>query len=231
MARLGVITALAADVVGLGRHVGEQTQVIVTGDGSAERARRGAEDLASRGVAGLVSFGLATGLAPVLRPGDLVIAESVVLPSGTAIACDESWREALVRRLVEHDLELRVARLAGGEHALGSPSQKQKVFQATFAAALDTESHAVAEVARAAGLPFLAVRAVVDPANESRPSTANRPGFMAGGTRPLAMLAQLARSPFEVCSLWRFVQHGKLALSVLRRVADLGPEPFAFHRA
>ena len=56
--------------------------------GSALRARAGAEGLRQKGVAGLVSFGLAIGLAPVLRPGDVVVADSVVLPSGRSIATD-----------------------------------------------------------------------------------------------------------------------------------------------
>ena len=52
------------------------------------RARPVPKRLREKGVAGLVSFGLAIGLAPVLRPGDVVIADSVVLPGGKSIATD-----------------------------------------------------------------------------------------------------------------------------------------------
>ena len=57
------------------------------------RARAGAEQLRDKGAIALVSFGLAVGLAPVLRPGDVVLADTVVLPSGRSMATDPGWRE------------------------------------------------------------------------------------------------------------------------------------------
>jgi adenosylhomocysteine nucleosidase len=224
--RLGVVMGLQAEAGCLRQPVDDGTLTYVSG-GSALRARIGAEQLRAKGVDGLVSFGLAIGLAPVLRPGDLVIADSVVLPTGGAIATDPAWRAALLRRLRGAGLNPRVARIVGSDEPLTSASTKRRAFQTTFAAALDTESHAVAEVAAAAGLPFLVVRAVAEPAESMRPAVAFAATTVAGATRPLAVLARVAWRPWEIGPVWRFSKDRRLALDALRRVAAVGPAPFA----
>jgi adenosylhomocysteine nucleosidase len=180
--------------------------LVVTSHGDSARARAGARQLAARGARALVSFGPAVGLAPLLRPGDLVVAECVVLPSGETIATDPAWRTELVRSLNVFGLDLTVARLAGRDQLPASVHEKRSLFRATFAAALDNESHAVAEEALAAGLPFLAVRAVAEPAEQS-----------AYGSLP----ACLGR-PWELPGAWRLARNRRAALATLRRVAALG---------
>ena len=150
---------------------GDAPLIFVSG-GSPLRARAGAEQLRDSGASALVSFGLAVGLAPVLRPGDVVLADTVVLPGGRSMPTDPGWRAALLQRLGGSGINVRVARIAGSDELPTSASAKRRVFQMTFAAALDTDSHVVAEVAAAAGLPLLVVRAVAEPAEEMRPAVA-----------------------------------------------------------
>jgi adenosylhomocysteine nucleosidase len=228
VARLGVVTALRAEVECL-RHLGDGVASLTyVSGGSGVRARRGAEELWRQGAAGLVSFGFASGLAPILRPGDVVVAESVVLPSGDTIPTDVGWRAALMRRLCGSGLNVREARIAGSDEPLVSASAKRRAFQATFAAALDTESHAVAEVALSAGLPLLVVRAIAEPAEAMRPPVAFAGTSADGRTRSLAVVGHLAVRPWQIPAAWRFSRHGRLALDALRQVAALGPEPLAF---
>jgi adenosylhomocysteine nucleosidase len=193
-------------------------------DGDPGRARAGAQQLAARGARAIISFGPAVGLAPLLRPGDLVIAECVVLPSGKTVATDIAWRTRLVECLSPLNPGLMVARLAGRDQLAASAGEKRAVFQATFAAALDSESHAIAEVAQAAGLPFLALRAIADPAEQSRPSAAYRASR--GDAYAASLLACLGR-PWELPAAWRFARNGRAALATLRQVAALGPGPLA----
>jgi adenosylhomocysteine nucleosidase len=227
--RLGVVTALQAEAECLRQlqlPAASAPLTCVSG-GSALRARAGAEKLRRQGVVGLVSFGLAIGLAPVLRPGDLVVADSVVLPGGRSMPTDAAWRTALLQRLSGSGLNVRVARLAGSDELPSSVSAKHRAFQTTFAAALDTESHAVAEVAAGAGLPLLVVRAVAEPAEEMRPAIAFAATGADGQPRSLAMVGHLAMRPWEIPAAWRFSKNGRLALDALRRVAALGPDPLA----
>jgi adenosylhomocysteine nucleosidase len=225
--QLGVVTALQAEADCLRQFSEGGAPLIYVSGGSVLRARAGVEALREKGVVGLVSFGLAVGLAPVLRPGDVVVAESVVLPSGKSIPTDATWRTALLQRLGGSGLKVRVARIAGSDELLTSAVAKRRAFQTTFAAALDTDSHAVAEGAAAAGLPFLVVRAVAEPAEEMRPAIAFAANGADGQPRSLAMVGHLAKRPWEIPAAWRFSKNGRLALDALRWVAGVGPGPFA----
>ena len=216
---LGVVTSHRSEARCF-RHVqSSEPPLIFRTGGSAAMARSGAEQLGRQGVAGLVSFGLATGLAPVLRPGDLVLAESVVLPSGQAIRTDTAWRGALLRQLGGRELSVRVARLAGCDDLLTSASAKRKAFQATFAAALDTDSHGVAEVAARLGLPFLVIRAVAEPAEQNIPSPLRVHGGEDDLLRGLGIGVRLLCRPWELPSAWRFARDGRLALASLSQAA------------
>ena len=222
---LGIVVASPTAARCFARLPESVAPLIVISHGDPGRARAGAQQLAARGACAIISFGPAVGLAPLLRPGDLVIAECVVLPSGATIPTDRAWRSQLVRSLGPLSPSLKVARLAGRDQLAASASEKRALFQATFAAALDSESHAIALVAQAAGLPFLAVRAVADPAEQSRPSAACRAGR--GDAYAASLLASLGR-PWELPVAWRFARSGRAALATLRQVAALGPGAWAF---
>lgn len=226
--RLGVIVSLQTEADCL-RHLAEdEAPLIFVSGGSALRARAGAEQLRAQGAIALVSFGLAVGLAPVLRPGDVVLAGAVVLTDGRSVATDPSWRAALRQRLGDSGINVRVARVAGSDELPTSASAKRRKFQTTFAAALDTDSHAVAEVAAAAGLPLLVARAVAEPAEEMRPAVAFAANDAAGQPRSLAVVGHLATRPWEIPAAWRFSRNERLALESLRRVIPIGPDPFAY---
>ena len=226
--RLGVIATLQAEAECLRRPGDDSAPLTCVSGGSALRARTGAEQLLADGAVGLVSFGMAIGLAPILRPGDVVIAESVVLPGGGTVATHPGWRTGLMRRLEGSALNVRIARIAGSDQPLLSASAKHRAFQTTFAAAMDTESHAVAAVATAAGLPLLVVRAVAEPAEAITPAVAFAATGVDGQTRSLALVGHLAKRPWEIPAAWRYSKNGRMALEALRRVAAIGPAPFAF---
>jgi adenosylhomocysteine nucleosidase len=212
-AGLGIVVDSPAAARCFGRLPASDALIVISG-GDSGRARTAARQLAARGARAIISFGPAVGLAPLLRPGDLVIADCVVLPSGETIATDLAWRSQLVRCLSPSFPTLKVARLAGRDQLAASAAEKRAVFRATFAAALDSESHAIAEVAQAADLPFLALRAVADPAEQ------NRPGAAQGNAYAASLLAGLSR-PWELPWVWRFTRNGRAALTTLRQVAAL----------
>jgi hypothetical protein len=41
-------------------------------------------------------------------------------------------------------------------------------------------------------------------------------------------MGRLAKRPWEIPAAWRFTKNGRLALDALRRVAAIGPLPFAY---
>ncbi|MEM7226867.1 MAG: hypothetical protein AAF495_28105 [Pseudomonadota bacterium] len=217
-AGLGMVVATPATarcLAGLARRAGA---AVITSYGDAGRARAAARQLVAGGARAILSFGPAVGLAPLLRPGDLVIADSVVMPRGETIETDLAWRTELEQRLRTTQSRLTVARLAGRDRLAPSADEKRIVFRETFAAALDSESHEIAGIAHAAGLPFVAVRAIAEPAEENRP-LAHRPARNAYAASVPACLVR----PWELPAVLRFAKNGRAALATLRQVATLVP--------
>ena len=94
---IGVITGLRAEA----RCLSGLDLAVACSGARPGRARAEAARLLAEGAFGLVSFGLAGGLAPELRPGDLVLAEAVVLPDGRRLMTDAAWGAGLTAALAE----------------------------------------------------------------------------------------------------------------------------------
>jgi adenosylhomocysteine nucleosidase len=89
---------------------------------------------------------------------------------------------------------------------------------------VDMESHVVAAVAAAAGLPFLVIRAIADPAGRALPAAALAGLSPDGGTRPWTVLLALARSPGQLIALIRLAGDSAAGIAALGRVGGrLGP--------
>jgi hopanoid-associated phosphorylase len=167
--------------------------IVVCGPGRA-RVAAGIDALAGGGAHpawdGILSFGCAGALDPSLRAGDCVLA-SCVAAGPEALAADPAWMQALAERLPR----ARCGALAGLDAPLASRAAKAQLWQAGGALAADMESHAAALAARRLGLPFAAVRVVLDPAWRSLPPCALKGMREDGGTDLAALLRELARAP------------------------------------
>jgi adenosylhomocysteine nucleosidase len=122
-------------------------------------------------IRGVISFGVAGGLDPTLKSGDVVVATEVM-------AGDARWLAGLT---LNEDLIAsvglggrRIVRglLAGAEEVVAGSHVKAALHSETGAAAVDMESHIAADYAAKAGLPFAALRVVSDPAHRALPSLA-----------------------------------------------------------
>ncbi|MGH6901300.1 MAG: phosphorylase, partial [Geminicoccaceae bacterium] len=167
-AAVGVVTGLRAEARCLRRL---EVRTAFTG-GSSERARAEAARLESEGAAGLVSFGLAGGLAPELRPGDLLLPAIVRSPNGLSVPTDPRWRERLAALLETRGLRVMGGAIAGSDRIVTTVADKRALLETTGAIAVDMESHEVAAVASAAGIPLLVIRAIADPQERVIPQAA-----------------------------------------------------------
>ena len=217
---IGVVTGLVAEARCLRQG---QNRFVCTGGDSA-RARAGAERLVTQDVCALCSFGLAGGLKPDLPSGTLLLPEAVILPSGDKIETETNWRERLDYLAVSEGLEPKRLTIAGSDEIVATPAAKKALFEATDAAAVDMESHAVGKVAMEAKLPFVIVRVVADTHDEIIPNAAREGLGEDGQIRPLAVLMELMRRPAETRSLIRLGRESGRALSALKRVASLAPD-------
>ena len=170
------------------------------------------EAAAAGGCCGIVSFGVAGGLNPLLMPGDLVIASSIVTDQGR-IRTDEAWATALLAALpgsVHADI-------SGIDVPVADAVGKRALRRAHRTAAVDTESHIAAAVAARRGVPFAAVRVVLDPAHRSLPPAALVPLRRDGSADVRAVFASVRRVPGQVPSLLRIVADVSFAWSTLAR--------------
>lgn len=230
MTRLGIVTGLAAEAACIHRaaarlQISDRALVFCAG-GSAERAREGALRLVATGAGALLSFGIAGGLAPSLKPGALVLADAVIAPAGRCTATDRGWRERLQQR-AGAVCTMTVAPVAGQDRVIASAADKRSLFGRTKAAAVDMESHGVAAAAEAAGVPLLVLRAVADPAGRAIPSSALHGLAPDGRRRALPVIGGLLKKPWETVPLVRAAWDSRTAIESLSRVVALDPGAFA----
>jgi hypothetical protein len=144
--------------------------------------------------AAVVSFGIAGGLDPALRPGTVIIADRIVA-ADRDFRCDAALADAIASGLA------------------AAPR--------TGALAADMESPVAAAYAAERGLRFAAVRVVCDPAGRALPALAGA-ALRPDGTGDLAaVLAGLVRDPAALPGLVRLARDSRIALATLRKIAPV----------
>jgi adenosylhomocysteine nucleosidase len=151
-------------------------------------------------IRGVISFGVAGGLDPSLKSGDVVVATEVMAGdarwlAGLALNEDLIASVALGRR--------RVVRggLAGVEEVIFAQAGKAALRSETGAAAVDMESHIAAAYAAEAGLPFAALRVIADPATRALPEFAKAAIKPNGDIDLRKVLRGVARNPMMLRAL------------------------------
>jgi adenosylhomocysteine nucleosidase len=233
----GVVAALMAEARTLGAPVARKgsagngsagplpftihdgTLVSVSGMGCAAAAAA-AQALADAGAKALVSWGMAGGLDPTLVAGTICLPTVVLDTSGASFGTDHHWREAVAaaiaarRRVVD-------GKLLTTTHAVHDIVGKAAAFRATGAVAVDMESAAVAAVAAKRRLPFIAVRVIVDTADDALPGAVLAASN--GGQVSVPRLLQgLLAAPADLLSVLRLARRYRAAIRALSAVAHSG---------
>jgi adenosylhomocysteine nucleosidase len=170
------------------------------------------ERAVSGGASGIISFGVAGGLAPGIVAGDWIVA-AVVRSRQQSFATDCLWTRSLLERLpgAVH------ADIVGVDTPVADPLQKQLLHAETGAAAVDMESHVAASIAAAHHVPFAACRTIIDAANKLLPPAALT-GLRADGTADvLAVFRSVLHQPSQLPALARTALDAWIARAALRR--------------
>jgi len=109
--------------------------------------------------------------------------------------------------------------LLSSPQAIASVVAKRTLFRETGAVAVDMESYAIAELACAHRLPFLAVRVIVDRATDELPRAVAASADAAGPLRIWRLMSALARTPSELAPLLRLARRYRAASRSLAAVA------------
>jgi len=116
---------------------------------------------------GFISFGVAGGLAPNLRPGTWIVG-SEILYGEARFGTHKLWSKNILARMPN----AIYGTIAGASAPIAQPDAKRAMQIETGAVAVDMESHIVANVAMAHGLPMVAARVIIDPAEHALPRAA-----------------------------------------------------------
>lgn len=192
--------------------LGGGSLLAVSGIGSAA-AEAAARALVEAGVSALVTFGMAGGLDPALKPGSVVLPRELISPAGRRYAACQSWRERVAASISPQ--AVTEGSLLTSAYAIDTPAEKAAAFHRTGAAAVDMESAAVAEVAAQHNLPFIAARVIVDTAADRLPRAvvaASRAGRVQFGR----LLAGMVMAPGEIAGLVRLAHRYRIAMRSLR---------------
>lgn len=122
-------------------------------------------------VAAALSVGVAAGLSPLLQAGDLIVGDRAILHRGSggtsqSFCCDarlQEWALTLVR---ESGSRHSLGPIVTVEQILPTADEKRRLAAESGAMAVDMESAAIASAASARAVPFLAIRAILDPVEE-----------------------------------------------------------------
>ncbi len=182
-----------------------------------ERAGMAAAALAEKSPTALVSWGTAGGLAPALRPGDLILPEKVIGKNGSVYRTDKEWMRRLAAPL-NLSTECPAGTLVETTSFLTRSEEKKDLFLRTGGFAVDMESAAVGAVAGQHGIPFIVIRAIADPAEMNAPSWCLSIVNEFGRLRPLRLLAELSRNPGGLLPLLRLGLQVRAARKTLTHV-------------
>lgn len=183
----------------------------VVGAGDHRRTVKVVEEAASAAEC-LVSFGIAGGLKPGLRAGDIVLSTEVVDE-------DRRWlsSDAIRPRIGELAEEIGAIEgpVLGARIAVATKTDKRRAWRQTGAIAVDLESVVVARAAAALGIPFVVLRAIADPAVRELPPAALVP-LNGDGTPALGqVLASVLSRPRQLPSLLTVAREARQALQAL----------------
>jgi hopanoid-associated phosphorylase len=151
-------------------------------------------------IRGVISFGVAGGLCPTLKSGDVVVATEVMAGDSRWLAGLALSEELIAGTGIGRSRVVQGG-LAGVEEVVAAQAGKAALHLETGAIAVDMESHIAAAYAAEAGLPFAALRVVSDPAGRALPALAMAAIKPNGDIDLRKVLRGVARNPLTLRAL------------------------------
>lgn len=204
----GIVVALPEELATLtskridkGHCVFIANTLLVTYSGTGgKNAQIAAELLVAKGATQLISWGCAAALQDDLKSGDLVLADTLIDCDDTELLVNADWHSHS-KQLLSQSMPVHCGCLAEALEIVSSSQEKQQLQIITGAIALDMESVAIAKVAQKNALPFLAIRAIVDPVTMDLPRAIQYAANAEGDIVLSRLLLFLALHPMELPSL------------------------------
>lgn len=166
---------------------------------------------------GLVSIGTCGSLDPAASRGTVMVPVALTDTNGNRVPVDADWRKRIVRSLAP-ETDWHEGPLVSVDRVLRTPAQKRQVRGQSNAIAVDMESATLQQAATMTGIPFVALRVVLDTADEIIPASVSSGVDRAGNPTPFRLLRTLCLHPADIPGLLRLASSLRIANAALERV-------------
>jgi adenosylhomocysteine nucleosidase len=171
----------------------------------------------------VISFGLAGALEYGMRPGDVLVADTVV-HGHARHATHDKLSDALAEGVAAKGCRIRPGAIVGVDEPAMDRHAKTHLRETARACAVDMESHLAVDFARSRGVPFAVVRAISDPAHRALPPLAAKALTPDGKVDGKKVARELVRAPRQMGGLILAGLDSRAAFGSLGRCGPLlGP--------
>ena len=225
---LGIIVSLPHELKSLtnkkikaGTAYPVRTDLLVSLSGiGAERAYGAAQTLLAHGATALLGWGCAAALDEELTAGSLILPKTIISAKGENFPVTVEWHQRLHQSLAGRGV-VHTDPLVETDAVLKTSAEKRALRERTGAAATDMESAAQARLAAESGLPFLALRAIVDTVSTAIPAKLLEAVHPTGSIDPLRLLTGAVLRPADWIKIARLGLQFHAAHKALRNTRDL----------
>lgn len=200
--------------------------VVLSGSGTDRAARATAWAIEEFSPEAIVSFGFGGATRDHEQPGDIVIGARVINLSGTpfewsiidtpeSLGPDRTLRLAARTAVEVTGLDYHHGTIVTVSAVPRTSGMKRWLGEAINATAVDTETHAVADTAARAGVPWVSVLSILDDRDFELPTIIDRVGSGPRQRGTIAYVRYLSGSPLNLASLIRLGRASKRASASL----------------
>ena len=186
------------------------------GQAAAEIATRKILDF---GANSLLVIGTCGALSPLLKPGDIVLPETVMTDSQVTMLPTSSWHQSAYTLLSGLAIPIHTQSLLSIGRVLSRSVEKNQIYLDTGAVAVDMESAAIMKVALSKQVPVLILRTVIDPSDFSIPDFVLKNSDAFGDTHTYPLLKSCIVNPLRLGTLFRLAGYYGRAKSTLMTIS------------
>lgn len=149
----------------------------------------------------LLLVGYCGGTSPVSGLGSLILAREVLHQKSNQLFLGQEELLKKAKKICEEDrLSFQEGRLTTVDHVVGSPHEKADIGAMTSSLALDMEASALTAIAQKREIPFLVVKAVLDPMEMALPDLQDCISE-SGESEPMKVMEHLMQQPSDCLKL------------------------------
>ncbi|MCX7900523.1 MAG: hypothetical protein N2444_10685, partial [Methylocystis sp.] len=191
-----------------------------TNEATLAQIRAALEKLGETEFSCVVSFGLAGALDYSLRPGDVVVADTIV-DGATRYRTQPLFADLLAEGAATAGCKTGPGAIVGVDAPAMDVDAKRRLRETAQACAVDMESHVAAAFAEMHKFPFAVLRAVSDPAARALPPLAASALTDEGDVDLVKVARELIRAPRQIGGLILAGVESQAAFRSLRRCGPL----------